>query len=233
MSDPTWCIIRINASKSQPQDIWPVVEDGDVYAKIESLLSSSEASGGGISTSHPSSIMVDRATVSLWCVDGESRDLSIYADENGKSKGLSPNHRMNAMIDAGRFLSMDYDTIKPRSQNQRLKDSWGSNYFVGDVFCKVPVSGPLPDLSVFGENPIAFIMQERTASDQMKDEYGEVVARNMLDPRMRKPMPSFFSGNIQQLLSNLTWEHVGYHLYVDSYRDEAYTALLRSWGYDV
>ena len=64
-------------------------------------------------------------------------------------------------------------------------------------------------------------------SDLRKDE------ENRWKYILRKPMPSFFSGNIQQLLSNLTWEHVGYHLYVDSYRDEAYTALLRSWGYDV
>ena len=71
------------------------------------------------------------------------------------------------MINAARFTTKTFDTIG-HCQNQNLKDSWGSNYFVGDVYFQVPAGYPFPDLLVFGDNPIHFIMQDRRPSDQMK-----------------------------------------------------------------
>ena len=73
---------------------------------------------------------------------------------------------------------------------------------------------PSLDLSVFGNNPINFILQERTASNRMKQEHGVQVARNMLNPRMNKTFPSNFSGSISEyleVLKNREWVFVEYN----------------------
>ena len=184
-------------------------------------------------TAGDGAIMIERKTLLFWGDDGKRHDFDIFADENGKSKSLPPNHRLNAMINAARFTTKTFDTIG-HCQNQNLKDSWGSNYFVGDVYFQVPAGYPFPDLLVFGDNPINFIMQDRRPSDQMKKKYGEEVARNMLNPRMKKNLPSHFSGNVGQYikrLNKLEWVFVDYHLMTNRCDDDSYKMLIRSWGY--
>lgn len=100
-------------------------------------------------------------TVSVWCCDGVKHDLTYLADEVGRDRGLQPNHVANAIITAGRFVTQDYNITEHPSQNrnQSLKESWGSNYCVGDIYFVIPRGQSLPDLAVYGDNPISFIIK--------------------------------------------------------------------------
>ena len=225
-------LLRVNASNVLT-DIFPGVYHGDSYTKVNQLMSLSATAEDGRPCDRASVIMIERTTLLFWGDDGKRCVFNIFADENGKSKGLPPNHRLNAMVNAGRFTTKSFDTIGP-SKNQDLKESSGSNYFVGDVYFEIPAGCPYPDLIIFGDNPINFIMQERTASNQMKKEYGEEVAGNMLNPRMKKNLPCHFSGNVGQyikMLNKLEWVFVDYHLLANRCDDDSYKLLIRSWGY--
>jgi hypothetical protein len=52
-------------------------------------------------------------------MDGKGRD----------PKGLESNHQANAMADAGRFVTMDFNMMDDESRNQKLKEAQGSSYF--------------------------------------------------------------------------------------------------------
>ena len=119
------------------------------------------------------------------------------------------------------------------SRNQELKDTWGTNYCVGDVYFVLPDGCPSLDLSVFGNNPIDFILQERTASNRMKQEHEVQVARNMLNPRMKKKIPCYFYGSISEyleVLENTEWVFVDYNVMPKRCDDYLYKAMLGSWG---
>ena len=70
-------------------------------------------------------------------------------DENGLTHELDPNHRMHAIVDAGRFTTLTHHMVDD-CKNQRLKEHQGSNYFYGDVVVAVPVGFVPPDHSVHG-----------------------------------------------------------------------------------
>ena len=56
----------------------------------------------------------------------------------------------------------------------------------------------------------------------------------MLNPRMKKNLPSRFSGNVGQYikrLNKLEWVFVDYHLMTNRCDDDSYKMLIRSWGY--
>jgi hypothetical protein len=53
-------------------------------------------------------------------MDGKGRD----------PKGLESNHQANAMADAGRFVTMDFNMMDDESRNQKLKEAQGSSYFL-------------------------------------------------------------------------------------------------------
>ena len=225
-------LIRINA-KNDPADIWLGVDKENVSTKVIQLMASSATAGAGRSSGLPGDVMLESVALLFWCDDGKTHSLEICFDEDGLRKRLPPNHRVNAMIHAARFTTKSFDTVG-QSRNQQLKDSWGSNYVVGDVYFKVPLGGPSPDLSIFGNNPINFLMQERKASKQMEQRYGNEDAVNMLNPRRKKTLPSSFSGNVGQtreMLNNCKWEFVDYHIIANRCDDDSYKALLGSWGY--
>lgn len=152
--------------------------------------------------------------LSCWCTDGSRHEFTILCIEDGKLKGLRPNHRVNAMIDAGRFDTTEFDYVDANSKNQRLKDAWGSNYFAGDIFIVVSRDGCIPDCSVFGEDPIAFILSEKTPGDRMKDEHGKELAEMMTNARMSKkqlPSGSYSIASLRRWNDNPQWELTGYH----------------------
>jgi len=77
-------------------------------------------------------------------------------------------------------------------------------------------------------------MQSRKPSDQMRRAYGAEVARNMISPLMKKNLPSYFGGNLEQMaemLNNLEWVTVTYDISTGGLTGDSYQALLRSWGY--
>ena len=233
MSDSICSLVRINATNNTTDD-WSGVENETIYNKVKELITSTATAGMVQSGSQDSDVvMVEGINLNFWATDGTKRAFRVYCDEEGKSKGLPPNHRVNAMVDAARFISNSFDCVY-RSRNQELKDTYGSNYFVGDVYFEIPTGYPTPDLAIFGDNPIDFIMQTRKPSDQMRRAYGAEVARNMISPLMKKNLPSYFGGNLEQMaemLNNLEWVTVTYDITTGGFTGDSYQALLRSWGY--
>ena len=232
MSGAGCTLVRINAGNIQT-DMWLGLDDKNVDTKINQLMSSSAKAEAGQSGAHASDIMVESTTWLFWGDDGKTHEFDIFADENGKAKSLPPNHRVNAMIHAARFTTKRFDTVR-RARNQEMKDAYGSNFFVGDVYIKVPSGRPTLDLFICGDNLIDFIMKERTPSNKMKQEYGIEVAINMLNPRMRKNYPYEYSGTLDQyreMLNNLNWVFFDYYICPNKCDNNSYKAFLRSWGY--
>ena len=116
----------------------------------------------------------------LWGTDGGRHSYKCYMDEDGINQQLEWNHRMNAMVDVGRFTTLDQTMIE-ECRNQRLKDHQGSNYFCGDVVIEVLIGSVPPDHDVYGANPIESITRRRAVSQAMLDRYGEIEAKRKLD----------------------------------------------------
>jgi len=100
-------------------------------------------------------------------------------DENGLANELDPNHRMNAIVDAGRVTTLTCNKVNDY-KNQRLKEHQGSNYFYGDVVVEVPVGSVPPDHSVYGANPISSITRGNSPSQAMIDRYGETLVEQKI-----------------------------------------------------
>lgn len=110
----------------------------------------------------------------FWCTDGLRQELRVYMDGKGRDpKALEPNHRANAMADAGRFVTTDFNMTDDESMNQQLKEAQGSNYFFGDIIIVNGERDPQPDMLVYGQNPIRFITTIKTPSADMIANQGE------------------------------------------------------------
>ena len=232
MSKLECSLLRINAGNTLT-DVWSGLDNENVYDKVNELMSLSVNTGDGQSRALASHIMVESTNLMFWCDDGKTHAFDIFADDDGKSKCLLPNHRVNAMIHAARFTSSSFDTVT-HSRNQEMKDTYGSNFFVGDVYIILPSGCPTLDLFIGGDNPIDFIMQKRTPSNQMMQEFGQELADNMINPRMKRNIPSSYSGTrgqFREMLNNSDWVFVDYNLITNRCDDNSYKELLRSWGY--
>lgn len=228
-------LIRFNATKREPQDIAHHPKDfveKQEYECIRSLLTHDRPVEGVWGAGDPD-IWIERQHFLVWCDDGKRHKVGMYCDETGKLKGLLPNHRVNAMIDAGRFTTKGFDCIG-KSHNQNIKDEYGCNFLVGDVIIKVDAGKPLPDLSIFGDSPVAFLLREKTPNLDMKKEYGESLAGNMIQSTMKKtPVPSGFYTSLEyhDLIKNRKWIPHDYNYGIeDSSENNEYRALLQSWG---
>jgi hypothetical protein len=235
-SNCKYSLVRINAKTLNPKDITHIEIFQNDFKKFHQNLNS-------LFHMDTEDSWLERGTFLLWCEDDKKHYVKMYFDEKGKHKSLVPNHRANAMIDAGRFSTKDFDNIdncfvdnyqrEARNRNQDLKESWGSNYLVGDVICVIPNRDPLPDFSVFGENPIDFITAKKTPCDQMKSSHGEELAMKMVDTRMKKVGLSsgmYTRHDLALLKENRKWEFVDYHVMPKVGVDNGYKELLRSWG---
>lgn len=238
-----YSLVRISATSAsnQIEFIGSNLSDTQVRTEVESKLTQQAVATANarreIDLHYPhydGSCSFERNTVSVWCCDGAKHHLSYLADEVGKNRELQPNHVANAIITAGRFVTQDYNTTEHTSQNrnQALKESWGSNYCVGDIFFMIPNGHSLPDFTVYGENPISFIinMELQRPSESMINEYGELVAKNKIDSRMYRPLRS---GLITlEMIENAPWAFIDYHLRCSWGASEEYMALLRYWGFN-
>ena len=158
----------------------------------------------------------------LWCDDNARHRVMIFADEYGLEKRELPNHRANALIDAGRFTSQRFDEIDD-TPNQHMKEESGANYFVGDVVCLLQHGQPMPDLNVYGNNPVAFIMSRKQPSQDMIDCHPQH-ATNMVHSTMVMDMTTI------QCIPKVTWINRDYHIKPKHCTNEEYLALLQSWG---
>jgi hypothetical protein len=211
--------LRINADGDIPMDFINLADDVpklEVWNELKKLCSHYDADMG------ERSIYFGTNKYSLWCSDGKRYNVEILYDEEGVSKKLVPNHRMNAMVDAGRFTSKKFDYIG-KSRNQEIKECWGSNYFVGDVIIKVVTGKPIPDCSIFGDNPLDFILQGHIPNRRMINKYGHETLHMFWATSTKVMNDKFFS--------DPDWKDTEYWLLPTREVDSEYIDLLKSWGY--
>ena len=130
-------------------------------------------------------VFVECKELTLWCEDNARREFLVLCDENGLDNRLLPNHRANALVSAGRFTDHNFNDIGTRSnrtKNQDLKDSQGCNFFVGDVFILVEKDTVVPDMSIYGDNPLRWVRKFREPSERMINAYGRVRATHYIYP---------------------------------------------------
>ena len=192
--------IRINANGDCPMDFVNLassVPKDEVWDELKATMSHHD---------DKCRITFGMRKFALWCSDGKRYNVDVLFDEDGIHKCLAPNHGMNAMVDAGRFNTKKFDFIG-KSHNQDIKEMWGSNYFVGDVIIKVITGKPIPDCSIFGDNPIVFLRSHKKVSNRMRSKYGDS-AENVINPFKKKVMPT---GMVTaDDFKNAPWEKVGY-----------------------
>ena len=216
MSALKFSFLRINSNGDIPQEFCNIdnYDDGELYGNLRPLFSHYEKGKGEIGGTEP--IYIGTSKYTLWCNNGKRYKVELFYDEDGQNKSLLPNHRMNAMADAGRFTSKKFDYIPKnnKNHNQNIKTNWGSNYFVGDIICKFSTGKPFPDCSIFGENPINFIMSKKTPNTRMINAYGTFEeAENAINE-------CIMMGD----------EFVDYHIIPKVCEDDEYKELLKSWG---
>jgi len=161
----------------------------------------------------------------LWCKDGTRCRVDMYTHRNCI---FLPNHRANAIIDAGRYVTKEFNFIDVASSNQKVKDASGSNYIYGDVVCIISAGMPDLDHSIYGENPLTFLLEEvRTPSETMTSVYGGQLANFMINPRTKKK-----NAMTKHSTSDLTsWEYAPYIVFMKGDEDEEFKLLLQSWGW--
>jgi hypothetical protein len=219
---PTYNYIRINANGETPMEfvnLADTVPKDEVWNELKQTLSHYSPTGA--------KIYFGTTKYSLWCSDGKRYNVEISYDDEGLNKSLLPNHRMNAMVDLGRFTNKNFNYIG-NTNNQGVKETWGSNYFVGDVIVKVVEGKPIPDISIFGDNPIASILKRRQPNNRMISKYGLEKATKMTHALYAKIVPD---GMVtQDSWDNAEWEMKDYHIIPKSGADDEYLELLDSWG---
>ena len=218
---------RINANsnesfiEAQIQDFDADANDEDAH--LESLLTHERAKPNGKWEACDNFLLVDIQKLTMWCDDGKCRELTVFMDENGRGKSLLPNHRANALIDAGRFTSKDREEFK-EGRNQSLKEHQGCSFVYGNVVCKIPFGWARPDHSMYGNSPLRYILQPRAPSAKMIRIHGEELARNKLSPT--RNMITF-----SMLFSERpAWEDTDYHVAPKNCTNFEFKMLLKKWG---
>lgn len=216
--------LKINANGSTPTEVVDLsdVPKADRMDELRKNLSHSAMGGSD-------RIFLDSSTYTLWCSDGKRYKVEIVFDDDGNHKGLIPNHRINAMVNLGRFTSKKFNYVG-KSRNQDIKDTWGSNYFLGDVFVKITTGRPLPDISIFGSSPILSIVgHDFIPSAKMSATHAD--AEGMLDPRRARA--DYGNPNSPKNAGGMLWEFKDYHIIHKECRNVEYITLLKSWGVSV
>lgn len=194
---------------------------------IESLLTHDTPTPTGEWEEAPNRFYAEWCTdIMLWNTNHERRNYTCFMDENGLSNELTPNHRANAMVNAGRFVTIEPNMIDD-CKNQRLKDNNGSNYFYGDIVVEICEDSAPPDHNVYGTNPITSIDNNPTPSQMMIDRYGNTLAGLKISPRraidMSKMQEIMRSGTLQWIVKPYRIAPYG--------MTESLKLLLQSWNF--
>lgn len=193
----------------------------DLYERIQCLMERPISPNNEPRTERKGKINFLRFRIMLWCDDGKRHLVNMYFDRAGVDKHLLPNHRANAMIDAGRYTTKEFNEIDKMSfnPNQCMKDViTGPNYVYGDAVCVVPAGAPGLDHSIYGNNPISFMLGEtRFGCDE-----GDFC----MSPRWKMKN----SVSEKKLFDRESWEYVDYLVCPRGCEDEQFRVLLRSWG---
>ena len=227
MAAPHHYYHRINAnSAEQYRDVQVRDFNADAShteAHIQSLLTHRTPLLTGRWDHGDENITIDWGWFTMFCTDGERRDIKTWFDEEGKPKSLIPNHRANAIIDAGRFTSQERTKIS-NNRNQNLKDHCGCNFIYGDLICEIPIGTPGPDHTVYGNNPLWSVMQPREPPAEMIDKHGQDMAVNKLSPMRKYNIPATLAAGTP------VWEDTTYFAAPRVCSDVEFKTLLQLWG---
>lgn len=217
---------RINANSAEPFTTARVQDFGagpdNQRDHLLSLLTHRQATLGGKWGHGDENLGLESSTYTLWCDDGELRELTVFMNENGRAC-LPPNHRANALIDAGRFTSKDRTEFKD-GRNQSLKEHGGCNFVWGDVVCKIPFGTAGPDHTVYKNNPLRYILQPREPTAEMVKAHGEEMARNKLLPTRKMDISASFRS------MKPVWGDTAYQLGQNNCTNYEFKILLSLWG---
>ena len=148
------CYLRINTQGDAPMEFINLAKDvpkDDTWKVIKEQIG---ASGIGVSK------------YSIWCNDGKRYKVKCLYNDNAMNEHAEPNHRANAMIAAGMYRDNIFTNPDLKSYQYQLKDCWGANFMYGDCVFQFREGRPLPDCSIYGENPLHFIFNRGTPDAQ-------------------------------------------------------------------
>ena len=168
----------------------------------------------------------------LWREDGSRAPVTIYIDEEGLLKSdicCYPHHKLNALIDAGRFTDAELTTVDMQSYNQAAKDDRGANYIVGNAVLEVPQDEPLPNLRVIGDlDPIHFLLRHEG------QDAPHVHPRCHPFMAVKMPTGTMTYDELRDAIENPTWVSVPYRLApAVAAPDPRFLAMLRAWNVTV
>ena len=148
------CYLRINTQGDTPMEFINLTDEAQKDGAWKAIREQIGASGIGVST------------FSIWCNDGKRYKVKCLYNDNAMNEHAEPNHRANAMIAAGMYRDNIFTNPDLKSYQYQLKDTWGANFMYGDCAFQFAEGRPLPDCSIYGENPIHFIFNRGTPDSQ-------------------------------------------------------------------
>lgn len=202
----------------------------DRWWHIKSLLTHNAPGPTGQWEEAPNSFFAEWSTdIMLWNTNNERRSYTCFMDENGLANQLTPNHRANAIVNAGRFVTLERNMIDD-CKNQRLKEHQGSNYFCGDIVVEIREGSAPPDHNVYGTNPIKGLglgFDDYTPSQLMIEMYGDTLAGHKISPTSAIDM-----SKMQEIMrtGTLEWIHKRYRI-APYGMTESLKSLLESWNF--
>lgn len=223
---------RINCNSTDPFRDARVGEfnadPDDSVAHVISLMSNRVPTVTGAWATGDMTIIVEAKSFAMPCVDGVIRNFTVWWDEEGRSKGLIPNLRANALFYAGCFTSVERIQFAD-NYNQQIKDEYGCNFVFGDLVVQVPEGTPPPDHKIYGRNPLQYILQPREPSAEMIAVHGRELATNKLSPKRKVDVEATIRrGSFDP--RSFVWRDVPLLVAPSSCRDLELRILLATWG---
>ena len=205
----------------------------DSWWHIKSLLTHNAPGPTGQWEEAPNSFFAEWSTdIMLWNTNNERRSYTCFMDENGLANQLTPNHRANAIVNAGRFVTLERNMIDD-CKNQRLKEHQGSNYFCGDIVVVIREGSAPPDHNVYGTNPIEGLglgFDDYTPSQLMIETHGDTLAGLKISPTSAIDMSKMQEIMRTGTLESLEWIHKPYRI-APYGMTESLKSLLESWNF--
>ena len=220
MAAPQFTLLRINTSGDVPVDFVNV--DAPDHSLYEHLREVGHWEGE-----------VSVQNYAFYDAQGKRKKYEVYFAGNGLGEEQQPNHRANAMAIAGMYHKNG--TPDENCRQMQLKQEWGCRFFVGDIIIRIKKNQTLPDLTIFGDNPLSYIMSFR--APQFREEPTPQYKRKFPDwedrcnPHKKKTqMPS---GRVSlQMFEDRGYEEGNYSFFCPSgsYCTEEFKDTLNEWA---
>ena len=215
-------LLRINTQGDVPMDFVNVdAPDHTLYEHLREVANWGEH---GEVASH---------NYAFYTTDGRRMKYEVYFAGSGLLEKQQPNHRANAMAIYGMYHKNG--TPDEKCRQFQLKQEWGCRFFVGDIIIRIKKNQPLPDVSVFGTNPLSYIMtlrsehHRRTPTRQYQRKYEDWEDR--CNPHRKKE--SLGAGIFTaEDFANRGYEEGNYSFFIPSgpYFTEEFKDTLNEWA---